>query len=233
MAQVFYDSHGLLHHGRLIRDQHKRPFAMRSEEMAHYGFAEHTHELLDVVRHVKPTVLIGTTARPGIFSEEVVREMARHVERPVILPLSNPTSKVECRPDEAIQWTDGRAIVATGSAFAPVQYEGQTYVSGQANNVFVFPGVGLACILAQVQEVTDKMFLVAARELAGCVDQSRLDAGAIYPDQNDLRTASARIAAAVMREAIRAGQSATVTDEDQVDRVVHEAMWVPDYGADV
>ena len=156
VAQVFYDSHGLLHHGRLIRDQHKRPFAMRSEEMAHYGFAEHTHELLDVVRHVKPTVLIGTTARPGIFSEQVVREMARHVERPVILPLSNPTSKVECRPDEAIEWTDGRAIVATGSAFAPVQYEGKTYVSGQANNVFVFPGVAWPAFLPRSRKSPTK-----------------------------------------------------------------------------
>ena len=126
-AQVFVDSHGLLYEGRTIADVHKRPFALPTETLARYGFTNHgEHGLLEVVGAVKPTVLIGTTAQPGIFSEDVLREMSRHVERPIIFALSNPTSKVECTPEEAIRWTDGRAIVATGTAFEPVRYGGES-----------------------------------------------------------------------------------------------------------
>lgn len=219
-AQVFVDSHGLLYEGRTIADAHKRRFALRREAIAQCGFtAGGEHGLLEVVAKLKPTVLIGTTAQPGIFNEDVLREMSKHVERPIVFPLSNPTSKVECTPEEAIRWSDGRAIVATGTAFEPVHFQEKLHVIGQANNVFVFPGVGLGCILAQARVIEDAVFLVAARRLASLVSPERLEGGAIYPDQRELRTVSARIAEAVVREMNRPGPGAAVRD----------AMWYPDY----
>jgi malic enzyme len=227
-AQVFLDSRGLVYQGRMIKDPHKLPFAMTEAERDEHGFAaEGPFDLLEVVRRVKPTVLIGTTAQAGAFTEDVVREMARHVERPLIMPLSNPASKVECTPAEAIQWSEGRAIVATGSPFDPVVHGRRTHVPGQANNVFVFPGVGLACMLSQARVVTNSWFLVAAQELAKCVTRERLDLGAIYPDQSELRTVSAKVAAAVLTEAAR--EAGRRTTRKAAMSKVREAMWYPEY----
>ena len=183
---------------------------------------------MQVVAKVKPTVLIGTTAQPGIFTEDLLREMARHVERPIILPLSNPTSKVECTPDEAMRWTAGRAIVATGTAFEPVEYNDKRNVIGQANNVFVFPGVGLGCIFSQARVIEDEVFLVAAHRLAALVSQQRLELGAIYPDQSELRIVSECIAEAVVRE-VRRQQPARETTDNSVAEMVSNAMWYPTY----
>jgi malic enzyme len=229
-AQVFVDSHGLLNQGTPISDPHKRPFALDDAAMALYGFRKDTtYDLLEVIRHVGPTVLIGTTAQPGTFTEQIIRAMSQHVERPIILPLSNPTSKVECTPAEAIRWSQGRAIVATGTAFDPVCYEGRTHVIGQANNVFVFPGMGLGCILSGVQEVTDTLFLAAAHRLAECVSQDRVEAGAIYPDQKELRNVAAQVAAAVIGKAQQ--KDGHSEDAETVERKIREAMWFPEYPA--
>lgn len=228
-AQVFLDSKGLVYEGRAGQSSAKQAFALHDEAMRYYGFpGEGTIELLDVVRQVKPTVLLGTTAKSGVFTEMVLREMAKHVERPVILPFSNPTSKAECTASEAVTWTSGRGIVATGSPFAPVEYEGKTHVIGQGNNVFVFPGVGLGCIVAESREVTNEMFLVAARTLAECLKFERLEVGAIYPDASDLREVSRRIACAVVREARRANLGRLIAD-NAIEERVDQAMWYPEY----
>ncbi|MCH7591922.1 MAG: NAD-dependent malic enzyme [Planctomycetes bacterium] len=228
-ALVFLDSRGLLREGREIRDEHKKEFALSTDAANEYGFAATPNaDFAEVVRRVKPTILVGTTARPGIFSEEVIREMASHVERPIILPLSNPTSKTECTPHEAIHWTDGRALVATGSPFAPVQYNGKTHIIGQSNNVFIFPGVGLACILSQAKEVTDRMFLVASRALADCITEERLDAGAVFPDQDDLRNVTRKVALAVMREAQQESSGRHASDKE-LEQTITDAMWFPEY----
>ena len=226
---VFLDSAGLVHDGQVIKDAHKRPIAMTQAEMKDYGLTgEGPHELLEVVRKVKPTILLGTTARAGTFTEEVVREMAKHVERPVIYAFSNPTSKAECTPDEAIRWTDGKALVATGSPFEPVTYNGKKHVIGQGNNVFIFPGVGLGAILAEASEVPESFFMVAAQTLAQCITPARLEMHALYPEAGMLREISAKIAANVIREARRLNIGRLIPEE-QVDRYVRDNMWYPDY----
>lgn len=228
-AQVFLDSAGLVHEGQQIRDPHKRPFAMTRAEMKAYGFeGEGPFDLLEVCRRVKPTILLGTTARAGTFTEEIVREVSKHVERPLVFAFSNPTSKAECTPAEAIEWSDGRALVATGSPFDPVDYNGKRHVIGQGNNVFIFPGVGLGAILAEAHEVPDQFFAVAAKTLADCITPDRLDAHALYPDQSRLREISARIAAAVIREAKKMNIGRMIPD-DQIDDFVRENMWYPQY----
>jgi malic enzyme len=228
-AQVFLDSAGLVHEGPVIRDAHKRAFAMTPEEMRGWGFeGDGPFGLLEVVRRVRPTILVGTTARPNTFDESIVREMAKHVERPIIFAFSNPNSKCECQPADAIRWSDGRALVATGSPFDAVEYGGKTHVIGQGNNVFIFPGVGLGAIVAEASEVPESFFMIAARTLAECITPDRLEKHSLYPDQSRLREISERIAIAVVREAKRLNLGRLVP-EDRIEALVREAMWMPDY----
>ncbi|QEH36922.1 NAD-dependent malic enzyme [Aquisphaera giovannonii] len=228
-AQAMLDSQGLVFNRADDRDPFKREFSWTLDEVRHYGFeGDGPFSLLDVVSKVKPTVLVGTTGTPGVFGEGVIREMARHVERPVILPLSNPTSRIECSPYEALQWTEGRAVVATGSPFAPLEFGGRTYHIGQANNVYIFPGVGLGAIASETNEVSASMFLVAAEALAACVTEQDLAVGRIYPDQSRLREVARALAAEVIREARRLNLGRMIPD-DSVDAVLDDFIWYPDY----
>jgi malic enzyme len=229
LAQVLVDTHGLVWQSGEKLQAHKQEFALPRADLGRIGLkGEGPFDLLEVVRGYKPTMLLGTTATPGLFTEAIVREMAKHVERPIIFAYSNPTSKTEVKPEDAIHWTDGRVILATGSPFPPVTYKGKTYEIGQGNNAFVFPGVGLGAIVAEAREVTDSMFLVAAKAVAECVSEQRLAGGAIYPDQADLRAVSAKIAAAVVREAQRQGLGRIIPDE-QIEKLVADSMWFPEY----
>ncbi len=223
------DSHGLLHDGRTLDEPHKRALAVPREVMAAYGL-DPSAELtpLDVIRAVKPTILIGATAHAGTFTEEMLATMAREVAQPIVLPLSNPTSKSECTAEEAIRWTDGRAIVATGSPFPDVEHAGQHHVIGQANNVFIFPGIGLGTVVSEAEEVTPEMFLVAATTLAGLVSEERLALGGIYPHQRELRRVSFAVACAVVRYASEHDLGRRVPAED-VETLVRAAVWDPKY----
>ena len=228
-AIAAFDSHGLLHEGHEIQEPFKREFALSKQNLEHYRIdASANPTPVEMIRAFQPTILVGATAQPGAFTREMLEEMAKHVERPVILPLSNPTSKSECTPKDALDWTGGRAIVATGSPFEDVVHAGQRHVIGQSNNVFIFPGVGLGAIVSEAREISDEMFAVAAQTLAGCVRDERLAQGAIFPSQSELREVSFRIACAVVRSARDAHLGRAIPDE-QIEETVRSAIWTPSY----
>ncbi|MGA9114149.1 MAG: NAD-dependent malic enzyme [Candidatus Dormiibacterota bacterium] len=228
-AVVMIDSHGLIFEGRDHVEDDKLPFALPGEELTRLGLEPGPScELETVIRQVAPTVLVGTSGQPGTFTEPVIREMAAHVQRPVILVLSNPTASSEAAPADVLTWTDGHALVATGSPFPPVEVEGRQRLIAQANNVFVFPGVGLGAVVAHAREVTDGMFMAAAATLAEMVTPERLAQGAVYPPLNDLRAISRRIAIAVVREARDQGLGRLCAD-DEIEAAVDAAMWSPEY----
>jgi malic enzyme len=228
-SRLAFDSQGLLREGVMVSDEHKRELVASHELLARNGLERNEQPTPEeVIRQFKPTILVGATATPGTFNQAMIEEMARHVERPIVMPLSNPTSKAECSPREAIAWSGGRALVATGSPFADVDHEGHRHVIGQANNVFIFPGVGLGAIISEIREIDEAVFLVAARTLADAVSDDRLKRGALYPDQSELRDVSARIAAAVVRHASEKRLGRTIADE-AVDQVVAESSWYPEY----
>ncbi|MGH7163106.1 MAG: NAD-dependent malic enzyme, partial [Planctomycetota bacterium] len=175
------DSQGLVVQGRPGLDAHKREFAVDPRRIASWGATGDRIPLIEVVRRAKPTVLFGVSGQADVFTEDVVREMVKYAPRPIILPLSNPTSCAEARPVDLIRWTDGRAIVATGSPFDDVLFSGRRYRIGQGNNVFIFPGVGLGTIVAKARRVTDGMFLAGAQALARCVGDDLIAMGSVYP----------------------------------------------------
>ncbi len=179
--------------------------------------------LLELIRLVHPTILIGTSTRAGAFSKDVVQEMASHVERPVILPMSNPTELAEATPADLIAWTQGRALVATGSPFGPVDYGGARYEIGQANNALVFPGIGLGVIAARASRVTDGMLSAAAHAVAGRTDTS-VRGAPLLPPVEELRATSAAVASAVARAAFADGVARTLYQGD-----VSGLMWQPQY----
>ena len=228
-AIAAFDSKGLLHAEREIEEPFKREFALGRESLEHYGLAHGSDTTpVEMIRAFKPTVLVGATAQPGVFTREMIEEMAKHVDRPLILPLSNPTSKSECTPKDALEWTGGRALVATGSPYDDVVCEGKRHVIGQSNNVFIFPGVGLGAIVSNAREINDEMFLIAAQTLASCVTEECLTLGAIFPSVNDLREVSFKIACAVVRSA-RDAYIGRMVPDDEVEETVRSAIWYPSY----
>ncbi len=223
------DSRGLVTTDRPDLEDFKATYARSPDDLAGCASRDASRITLEeTVRHLKPTILIGTSGTPGIFSESVVRTMAAFNERPIVFPLSNPTSRSECTAGDAIRWSDGRAIVATGSPFEPVVHEGRRYRIGQGNNAFIFPGVGLGLWVGRVQTVTDTMFLDAAKALAGQVRPADLEQGLVYPELSRIRDCSHAVACAVIRRAIAEGRAAVSLDRD-TETEVRQAMWRPEY----
>jgi malate dehydrogenase (oxaloacetate-decarboxylating) len=223
------DSHGLVHSERTGLEPFKQRYAQPFERMMGWKHVEAGNiTLLDVVKNLRPTILIGTSAQAGAFTEEIVREMASHVERPVIFPLSNPTSKSEATPSDLMAWTNGRALVATGSPFPEVEFEGRAVRIGQCNNAFIFPGVGLGIIATGARRVTNEMFVAAARVLAEFAPALSDENAPLYPKLENVREVSRRVAIAVGIEAQRAGLAEETTRKELESRIAQK-MWTPHY----
>ena len=184
-------------------------------------------ELLEVVRRARPTVLIGTSTNHGAFTREVVEAVSASVERPIILPLSNPTERIEAMPEDVIAWSGGKALVATGIPVAPFDYEGTTFTIGQRNNALLYPGLGLGVIVSGASQVTDGMLLAAAQAVAGQADPTEPGASLLPPVEN-LRASSATVAVAVARQAQADGVA--TASHDNLVQAVQDAMWQPVYG---
>jgi malic enzyme len=226
---LLMDSGGVVRHGspKLADDQ--RAFAVDPSRLEALGLAgDALADPPTVARAFRPTILLGTTGTRGAFTEALIRAVAAGHEAPVILPLSNPSDKCEALPSDILAWSDGRALVATGSPFPCVTLEDGERLIGQANNVFVFPGVGLGAIVAEARELTDETFLVAARALAELVSEERLAAGALYPPIPDLRVAARQIAIALVRHFRDSGYGRQYHD-DEIEPVIDRAMWWPQY----
>jgi Malic enzyme len=198
-------------------DAYKLPLAHTPESYRDWGIAPgHVPTLQEVITHVKPSVLLGLSGVAGLFTEAMVQSMAEHHARPIVFPLSNPTANCEATPEEILAWSQGRAIVATGSPFADVVYAGKTHPIGQGNNAFIFPGLGFAAVLGECSRISDGMVAEAAYALADYVAEHYLDKGLIYPPVADLKKVSLAVATRVLGKALEEG-CATRADLHQTD----------------
>jgi malate dehydrogenase (oxaloacetate-decarboxylating) len=227
------DIGGLVHTGRGDVEEISLPFAQPVERTTDWQVADRDHiTLADVVKHLQPTALIGTAAQPGAFTKDIVEEMARHVARPIIFPLSNPTSRSEAKPVDLLAWTSGRAIIATGSPFADVAPSvtggGRPRKIGQCNNAYIFPGVGLGVIASGARRIRQEMFVAAARALGEMSPALNDRMASLFPDLNAIREVSRRVAIAVGLEAQALGLACATTREVLEERV-DEKMWTPRY----
>jgi malate dehydrogenase (oxaloacetate-decarboxylating)(NADP+) len=215
----FVDSKGLVVASRENLPEHKRRYAHDYPPVS---------TLAEAVHRFKPTVLIGVSGSPATFTQEIVGMMANFNERPIIFALSNPTSKAECTAEQAYAWSKGRAIFASGSPFAPIELDGRRHVPGQGNNIYIFPGVGLGALVSETREVTDKMFLAAARTLAQMVEQEDLEVGRVYPPLTRIRAVSLKIAVAVAAAAHESGLARASRPAD-LEADIRARMFDPAY----
>lgn len=234
---VALDSRGLVHAGRGDLDETKAELALPLDALGSLGLSGAGSgaageggegALVGVLRAVRPHVLIGTTGRAGTFHEAAIRALCEGFERPLVLALSNPSSRVEAEPADLVRWSGGRALIATGSPFGPVEWQAVRRPVAQANNVFVFPGLGLGVLVAEARRVGDEMLLAAARTLASLVSDARLGEGAVYPPVSGLGRISRAVAVAVAGEALRLGVAGIAAETD-LAAAVEEATWEPAY----
>jgi malate dehydrogenase (oxaloacetate-decarboxylating) len=221
------DSKGLLTVDRKL-EPYKQPYAQDREQLKSWRMAGPIPSLLETIENAKATALLGLSGQPRAFNEPVAKAMARNTERPIIFPLSNPTSSCEALPEELMAWTHGRAIVATGSPFDAVMHEGKQFVIGQGNNAFIFPGLGFGAIVAEARAITDNMVLAASEALAEYTAHKH--PGAIYPPVDELQSVSMFVAARVIAQAITDGvaESKELT-RDNALATVKERFWRPEY----
>ncbi len=207
----------------------RKRFARDASEVADWQVADPEFiTLKDVVSHIKPTVLIGSSTLQGAFTQEIVETMARNCEKPIIFPLSNPTERSEARPDQLLEWTNGKALIATGSPFAPVTYDGNTYVIGQCNNALVYPGIGLGVMAVKAKKLSDDMLWAACEAVAGCAPVRGNEQAPLLPALQDARPYSRIIATAVAKQAIKEGL-AQVKNTENVEALIDAITWTPKY----
>ena len=206
----------------------QRPLAQSLEHISHWDTAGDNISLLEVMQNAKADILIGVSGQPGLFTKEVIQTMHSHCERPIVFPLSNPTSRVEATPEDIINWTDGQALVATGSPFAPVEYKGKRYEIVQCNNSYIFPGIGLGVLASGAKRVTDAMLMSASRALAACSPLAINGEGALLPPLEDIQQVSRQIAKMVGKTAQLQGQALQVSDA-ALDAAIEANFWHPEY----
>ena len=220
---------GLIHSGSIRTRPFQKPFVRELSELSDW---KGDYQLLDTVRNVRPNVLIGVSGQNELFSEQIVREMAANAERPCVFPLSNPTSKIEAVPEDLFRWTDGRAVVATGSPFDPVSYGGVEHEIAQCNNAYVFPGIGLGLIAVKARRVTDEMFTAVANVIGSAQPDIYTPGSSLLPPLGEVRSLSREIAIAVAQIAVEQGLSGVASDKS-VEQLVDEKIWNPGYHNDV
>ncbi|PQJ89449.1 NAD-dependent malic enzyme [Aliivibrio sifiae] len=228
-SQVYMvDRWGLLQEGMPNLLDFQQRLVQKTENTKDWVSEEPNYSLVDVMRNAKPTVLIGVSGAPGLFSKEVIQEMHKHCKRPIVFPLSNPTSRVEATPNDIIRWTDGQALVATGSPFDPVTHNGQTYPIAQCNNSFIFPGIGLGVLAIKATRVSDEMLQESSRALSECSPLAINGSGALLPPLEEIHTVSKKIAFAVAKKAIEQGYALEITDE-ALHQKIEQYFWKPVY----
>lgn len=217
------DKQGLLFDDMDDLTPEQKPFARSRSEFAN---ADSLTDLASVVKEIHPTIMVGTSTQPGAFTKEIVQEMAAHTERPVIFPLSNPTKLAEAKAEDLLEWTDGKALIATGIPVHPVKYKGVTYEIGQANNALVYPGLGLGTIASTATVLNDEMISAAAHSLGGIVDSTKPGA-AVLPPVSQLTVFSETVAVATAQSAVDQGiTKEKITD---VKKVIADLKWEPKY----
>jgi len=228
-ARVFMvDRFGLITENQPNLLDFQRKLAQPPERVAAWGNADDMISLLDVVKHAKPTVLIGVSGQPGLFTEEIIRTLTKNCERPIVMPLSNPTSRVEAVPADILQWSEGKALIATGSPFAPVNYHGKIYHISQCNNSYIFPGIGLGVVASGATRVTDSMLMASSNALADCSPMLLDPTADLLPDLNEIQKVSKIIAFKVAKAAMLAGVAPVISDE-LLAEAIEANFWKPEY----
>ncbi len=221
------DIEGLIHFGSKTVYESQKPYVQPQSNLKDWKTTSGYISLHDVVANAKPSMLIGVSAQGGAFTREIIEEMARHHKRPIIFPLSNPTTKAECTPIEVFEWTSGRGIIATGSPFPPVAYQGKSHSISQCNNVYIFPGLGLGALSVGARKITDGMLIAAAKTLADHSPAIKDPDAPIFPSVEEVKRISYDIALAVARKAQEEGVAQV--KEKNLEKIIRERVWEPCY----
>ena len=228
-ARVFMvDRFGLITENQPNLLDFQRKLAQKAEVVEQWANIDEVISLMDVVQNAKPTVLIGVSGQPGLFTEQIIKTMAQHCERPIVMPLSNPTSRVEAVPADLVQWTEGRALIATGSPFAPVNYQGKLYHIAQCNNSYIFPGIGLGVVASGATRITENMLMASSRALADCSPLLQDPQADLLPSLGEIQSVSKVIAFDVAKAAIQDGVAVMINDE-LLKQKIEESFWHPEY----